>query len=129
LPGSWRERQVAARFAEALERGDIDAVVALLTHDVRLTMPPLPLEYRGRTAVTDFLTVICHGDSRRYRLVPTGANRQPAFGCYRAATHTPIWHAPGLLVLTPTAGDISAITRFVDNSLLAHFGLPRTLRG
>jgi RNA polymerase sigma-70 factor (TIGR02960 family) len=129
LPGSRHERQVAARFAEAFEGGDIDSIVVLLTDDVRLTMPPLPLEYRGRPAVADFLTVICHGDSRRYRLVTTGANRQRAFGCYRADAYAPIWRAHGLLVLTLAADGIAAITRFVDNSLLTHFGLPRTLHG
>lgn len=62
------------------------------------------------------------------RLVPTGANRQPAFGHYLRDPVTPIWHAHGLVVLTLEGGLISAITRFGDISLFPHFGLPRTLR-
>src|SRR5215218_5576276 len=55
-PHSARERELAARFADAVESGDVDAVVALLTDDALLTMPPLPLEYQGREAIAGFLS-------------------------------------------------------------------------
>ena len=61
-------------------------------------------------------------------LVPTRANGQPAFGYYLHDVHAPVAHANGLVVLTLAGDKISAITRFGDNSLLPHFGLPRTLR-
>jgi RNA polymerase sigma-70 factor (TIGR02960 family) len=128
LPDSRRERELAARFAEAFERGDIDAIVALLTDDAWLRMPPLPLEYQGRAAAAAFMRTIAFRGARRYRLVPTRANGQPAYGCYLYDAHTPIARAHGLLVITLTGERISAVTRFLDNSLLAHFGLPRTLR-
>ncbi|HXA60884.1 MAG TPA: hypothetical protein VNW94_17120 [Streptosporangiaceae bacterium] len=67
-------------------------------------------------------------DGRRFRLVPTHAYGQPAFGCYLLDPRTPIAHAHGLLVLTLSGDRISALTRFIDNSLLPYFGLPRTLR-
>jgi RNA polymerase sigma-70 factor (ECF subfamily) len=60
--------------------------------------------------------------------VPTRANTQPAFGCYRNDAHTPITRATGLIVLTLEGDRISAITSFLDNSVLPRFGLPRTLR-
>jgi RNA polymerase sigma-70 factor (TIGR02960 family) len=126
LPDSARERDLAARFAEAFEHGDTDAIVALLTDDVWLTMPPLSLAYQGRAVVGEFLSVI--GCARRYRLIATRANGQPAYGCYLYDSHTPIAYAHGLVVLTTTGEQISAITRFLDNSVLPHFGLPRTLR-
>jgi RNA polymerase sigma-70 factor, ECF subfamily len=126
-PGSAREREVAGRFAEAVERGDVDGVAALLTDDARLTMPPLPLEYRGRAAAEFLLAVPPRGGTHRLRLVATRANAQPAFGCYLSDPVAPVAHACGLVVLTLDGDRVSAITRFMDNSVLARFGLPRTL--
>jgi Sigma-70, region 4 len=80
LPGSAPERAIVARFTDAYERGDTGAVIALLTDDATLTMPPLPFIYQGGAAVAGFLTAIC--GTHRFRLVPTRANGQPAFGCY-----------------------------------------------
>jgi RNA polymerase sigma-70 factor (TIGR02960 family) len=128
LPDSRRERELAASFAEAFERGDVDAIVALLTDDAWLRMPPLPLEYQGREATAAFLKTIAFRGTRRYRLIPTRANGQPAYGCYLYDAHTPIARAHGLLVITVAGERISTLTRFLDNSVLAYFGLPRTLR-
>ena len=128
LPESPRERELTARFVEAFEHGDVDGIVELLTDDAWLRMPPLPLEYQGRAAAAHFLNTISFRGSRRYRLIPTRANGQPAYGAYLYEAHTPIARAHGLMVITLADGGISAITRFLDNSLLAYFGLPRTLR-
>jgi len=129
LPHSPRERELVRRFADAFEADDIDGVVALLTEDVWLTMPPSALEYQGPVAIASFLGQVATWRSgRRTRLVPTRANAQPAFGCYRNDAHAPIAHATGLIVLTLEGDRISAITQFLDTSVLSHFGLPRTLR-
>jgi hypothetical protein len=119
----------AVRFAEAFEDRDVPGIVALLTHDAWLTMPPLPLEYQGPAAAGAFLATVAFRGARRYRLVPTRANGQPAFGCYLCDPCAPIAHAHGLIVLTVTRDGegISAVTRFVDNAVLPWFGLPRTL--
>lgn len=127
LPGSPGERAVVARFAAAFERGDVDAIVALLTDDAFLTMPPLPFEYEGRMATARFLEDICFRGERRLRLVATRANLQPAFGCYLRDPHAPIGHAHGLVVLTLAGDHVAGITRFLDNGVLSVFGLPRTL--
>jgi RNA polymerase sigma-70 factor (ECF subfamily) len=127
-PHSPRERKIVDDFCRAFERGDVEAILELLTDDVWLTMPPLPLEYQGHAATGYFLTTVALRDGRRFRLVPTHANGQPAFGCYLVDPGTPIAHAHGLLVLTLSGDRISALTRFIDNGLLPHFGLPRTLR-
>jgi RNA polymerase sigma-70 factor (TIGR02960 family) len=129
LPHSPRERKIVDDFVLAFERGDVDAILALLTDDVWLTMPPLPQEYQGLAATGHFLSTIALRDGRRYRLVPTHANGQPAFGCYMLDPRTPIVHPHGVLVLTLSGDRISALTRFMDDTLLPHFGLPRTLRG
>jgi RNA polymerase sigma-70 factor (TIGR02960 family) len=124
-PDSPCERQLVDGLTRAFESGDVDGVVALLADDVRLTMPPLPVEYLGREAVTRLLTVVFHRITS-YRLVATRANSQPAFGVYLLDHHTATWRATGLLVLTLAVDRIAAVTRF-EYSHLPRFGLPRTL--
>jgi RNA polymerase sigma-70 factor (TIGR02960 family) len=129
LPSSRGEREVVARFAEAFESGDVGGVVSLLTDDAWLTMPPEPLEYQGPAAIARFLsTVPAGGRLDRFRLVPTRANGQPAFGCYLRDAQAPIAHAYGLMVLTVRGDRVAAITGFPDTSVFRSFGLPRTLR-
>ena len=83
LPRSARERDIASRFATAFAGNDIDGVVALLTDDAWFTMPPITLEFQGPEAIAGFLRDISGWRGpRHYRLVPTRANGQPAFGCY-----------------------------------------------
>ena len=123
-PDSPSEQETVAEFVRAYESGDLDALVALLTDDVFLSMPPLPLEYEGIDVATRFYATMI-GSGRRFDLVPTRANGQPAFGAYlRAASG--IRHGTGLLVLTLTGDRISSVTRF-DTSVLPWFGLPRSL--
>jgi RNA polymerase sigma-70 factor (TIGR02960 family) len=128
LPRSARERELVGRFVDAFESADVERVVALLTDDAWLTMPPEPLEYQGRAAIARFYLTRSWWGIQEARLVPTRANGQPAFGYYLRDPLTPILHAHGLVVLTLEGDQISAITRFGDNSLFPQFGLPRTLR-
>jgi RNA polymerase sigma-70 factor (ECF subfamily) len=128
LPGSREERELVARFTAAFEAGDVPGVVALLSDDALLTMPPEPLEYEGPAAIGRFLsTVPAGGVLERFRLVPTRANGQPAFGCYLRDPRAPIAHAYGLMVLTLRGDRVAAITGFPDTSVFRSFGLPRTL--
>jgi RNA polymerase sigma-70 factor (ECF subfamily) len=128
LPESHEERKLVDLFVNAFETGDIGGVLALLTDDAVLTMPPEPLEYQGPTAIGRFLaTVPAGGRLDQFRLVPTRANGQPAFGCYLRDPHTPIAHAYGLMVLTFAGDRITAITGFPDTSVFRAFGLPRTI--
>jgi RNA polymerase sigma-70 factor (TIGR02960 family) len=123
-PDATSEQALVAAFVRAYEAGDPDALVALLTDDVFISMPPIPLEYQGRDAAARLFASIFRS-GRRVDLVPTRANGQPAFGAYlRAATG--IRHGTGLFVLTLTGNRICAFTRF-DNSVLPWFGLPRSL--
>jgi RNA polymerase sigma-70 factor (TIGR02960 family) len=126
---SAREREIVRRFAAAFETDDIDGVVAMLTDDAHLTMPPSPLEYQGLAAVASFLSASAdHRAGRRFHLVPTRANTQPAFGLYVDDAQAPIASATGLIVLTLAGDRIGAITRFLDNGILFRFGLPPELR-
>ena len=128
LPDSKRERDTVGRFADALESGDINGVVALLTQDAWLTMPPEPWEYQGPTAIAAFIRNRELHLGARLRLVPTRANSQPAFGCYLPSPETDIARPRGLMVLTLVGDRISAITWFGDSSVFPSFGLPRRLR-
>jgi RNA polymerase sigma-70 factor (TIGR02960 family) len=124
-PGSPAEQVLLAKFVRAYESGDVDALVALLTDDVCVSMPPVPLEYQGRDDVARFYASINH-QGRTYDLVPTRANGQPAFGAYLRAPAGGVRHGAGLLVVTLTGDRICAMVRF-DNSVLPSFGLPRSL--
>jgi RNA polymerase sigma-70 factor (TIGR02960 family) len=128
LPRSARERELAGRFADAFENADVDRVVALLTDDAWLRMPPEPFEYQGHAAIARFFLSRGWWGAAQVKLVPTRANGQPAFGCYRADPGTLVMDGFGLLVLTLEGDRISAITRF-SPSLFPVFGLPPTLRG
>jgi RNA polymerase sigma-70 factor (ECF subfamily) len=123
-----RERELVGRFAAAVELGDTDGVISLLTDDAWLTMPPQPYEYQGPQPIAGF---IVHERGERaganLRLVPTRANGQPAFGCYLPDPHAVVSRAYGLMVLTLAEDKLSAITWFGERSLLQHFGLPTTL--
>jgi RNA polymerase sigma-70 factor, ECF subfamily len=124
LPPPAVEQELAARLATAFEDADVAGIVSLLTRDAWVRMPPLPLAYQGRDeAATFFARGFRPG--RQFRLIPTRANGQPAFGLYLREPGDDIAHANGLLVLSLAGDQISAITRF-DPSVLARFGLPRT---
>jgi RNA polymerase sigma-70 factor, ECF subfamily len=128
LPSSKLEREVVGRFAETVENGDIDGMVALLTEDAWVTMPPLPHAYQGRAAIGAFLRGSAERRGAPLRLVPTRANTQPAFGCYLVPPETDTARAYALFVLSLEGAEISAITWFADSSIFPQFGLPRMLR-
>ena len=128
LPNSSVERDVAGRFADAVEAGDVDGMVALLTDDAWLSMPPDPEEYQGRDAIGAFLKGREARRGARLRLVATRANSQPAFGSYLPIPDSGIARPHALFVLTLEGHQISAITWFGDSSVFGHFGLPRALR-
>ena len=124
-PDSPAERALLATFVRTWESGDVDALVALLTGDVSVSMPPIPLEYQGRDVVARFCASLMR--RRSHDLVPTRANGQPAFGAYLRAPLGGIRHGTGLFVLTLTGDRICSMTHF-DSSVLPWFGLPRSLQ-
>jgi RNA polymerase sigma-70 factor (TIGR02960 family) len=127
LPDSKRERDLLGHFAETVETGDVDGMVALLTDDAWLTMPPLPHAYQGRDAIGGFLRGAEERRGAPLRVVATRANTQPAFACYVSATESEVARAFSLFVLTLQGDRISAITWFADSGVFPRFGLPRML--
>jgi RNA polymerase sigma-70 factor (ECF subfamily) len=123
-PDSAAEDAIVGKFVSAWETADLGGLVALLTDDVFMSMPPLPFEYEGRDAVERFCASI-FSSGRRFDLVPARANGQPAFGAYVRAPDG-ISHGVGLFVLALAGDRICAMTRF-ENGALPWFGLPRSL--
>jgi RNA polymerase sigma-70 factor (TIGR02960 family) len=122
LPSSKLEQDILGRFADAVEAGDVDGMVALLTDDAWLSMPPESHEYQGPVAIGAFLRDREARRAARLRLVPTRANSQPAFACYLMA------QPYALFVLTFQGDRISAITWFFETGVFPRFGLPPMLR-
>jgi RNA polymerase sigma-70 factor (TIGR02960 family) len=124
--GSPEEEAILSRFVQAYETADLEALVELFTDDVFLSMPPMPLEYEGRQVVSRFFELLLI-PTRRYRVVPTRANGQPAFGAYVLGPDG-VRHATGLFVITIAGDRIRAMSRFETDDF-AWFGLPLTLPG
>ena len=118
------EDAIVAKFVAAYESSDLDSLVALLTDDVFISMPPLPFEYQGREPASRFFASI-FGSGRKFQLLRTRANGQPAVGAYVRGS-TGISHGVGLFVITLAGDEICAMTRF-ENTVLPWFGLPRSL--
>jgi RNA polymerase sigma-70 factor (TIGR02960 family) len=125
VPKSPAEAAIVDRFVNAFERFDLDELVALLTDDARLTMPPEPAEHRGPGPIAGFLLESHSGQD--LKILPARANGQPALVLYLPDPSAPIWRACGLIVLALRGTQIHALTRFADLGLLARFGYPRTL--
>ncbi len=124
VSGSLSEDELVNKFARAWESADVDAVVDLLTDDVFISMPPFPNEYEGRDLAARFCASIFDA-GRRFDLVPTRANGQPAFGAYlRDASG--VRRGVGLYVLALRGDRIGAMTRF-EHHTLEWFGLPASL--
>ncbi len=121
---SLSEDVITSKFVSAWESADLDALVALLTDDVFISMPPIPFEYEGRDLVARFCANI-FAAGRRFDLVRTRANGQPAFGAYLRSPNN-LSYGVGLYVLTLRDGRIAAMTRF-ENTVFPWFELPRSL--
>jgi len=127
LPNSRAEQQVVERLVRAWEECDTNALVALLTEDAWVRMPPRPGEYRGKERVERWFATVTFREGLRYRLVPTRANGQPAFGVYLYSPLRRVAHGIELVVLTLAGSRVSAITLF-ESGEMGRFGLPRSVR-
>ncbi len=122
------ERELLDRFVTHFVDLDVAALLALMTDDVWLRMPPQPLEYRGRAAVGAFLEAIAPAHAELVRMVAVRANRRPAWGGYSRDRTTGLLHLTGLFAVDLAGDRISELTRF-ETAVAGHLGLPRTLEG
>ncbi len=122
-----RLREVVTGFAAALEQGDADALVALLTEDVTWSMPPLAHWYQGLERVTEFAKEVPLGSCGHWRHRPVSANGQPAVACYLRRTEADPFDAWAVTVLTIREDRIADVTSFIGVEHFATFGLPEAL--
>ncbi len=125
-PYSVAEQEIVARVAAAFETGNADELVALLTEDVSVTMPPIPGECKGPEDASQYFRKTSFRPGRSTRTVATRANGQPTLATYVRDPQTGLYHASGIAVLTLSGGLISAVTIF-GKDVLSSFGLPRVL--
>jgi RNA polymerase sigma-70 factor (TIGR02960 family) len=118
--GDASERALVASYVDAWARQDTDALLALLTRDVRFTMPPIPTWFDGIEDVGRFVRVRMFATP--WVLVPMRASGQLAFACYQG----PAFHLGALNLVTVRDGLISEMTGFLDPALHARFALPRS---
>ena len=123
---SAAEQALLSQLVAAFETADVQRLVALMTDDAWLRMPPVPLEYQGPELIGEFFATVAFRDGRRYRLVPSGANRQPAFAIYLRNPHGEFWHASGCSSSLPAVIGYRRSPRF-DNTVIGPFGFARTL--
>lgn len=124
--GTAAETVLVRRLTAALLAHDVEAVVALLAEDVRVSMPPLPAVWHGREIAARFLTEVAFRLVPEARFVSTRANRQPALAVYTRDNADGVWRVSGLLVITVDGDRIAGLTRF-ESATLRPFGLPRIL--
>jgi RNA polymerase sigma-70 factor (ECF subfamily) len=125
--GDGELREIVSRFADAWERNDVDAVVAMLAEDARITLPPWPRWYCGRDAIDTFLRGWPLSARKRWRVLPTGANGQPAVAGYLWDEQTSAYRAETIIVLTLRAASIEEITAFRSAEFFPRFDLPEQL--
>jgi RNA polymerase sigma-70 factor (ECF subfamily) len=113
---------IVARYIDALERADTQAVLVLLVADAAWSMPPMSTWYSGHETIAAFLTE--HALAQRWRHLPARANGQVAVGCYMWDERRGSFVASVLDVLTLRGGQIAEVTAFVDPTVLQAFGLP-----
>jgi len=125
-PDSPEERRLLEAYLDAFSRHDVDQLIALMTDDVWVKMPPMPYEYHGRAATIGFLRAIAPTEARVMRMVPVRANGCPACGIYALDPASGAFRALGLYVFGLAGEQICEITRF-EAGVMASFGLPRIL--
>jgi RNA polymerase sigma-70 factor (ECF subfamily) len=120
------EARVMQRFQEAWQAVDIDGIVALLTGDALLSMPPEGMRFEGASAVGEFFaTVPLDGRLDRIRLVTGRANGQPALAAYAESTESGAYEAYGVMVFAIDGERIAGITGFPRQlELFRRLGLP-----
>jgi RNA polymerase sigma-70 factor, ECF subfamily len=126
-PDDAGRRELVDRYCAAFENADLAALTELLQSDVRLEMPPLPVWFTGRDAVTRFLAQRAFAGPGDMVLVPTAANGQAAVAEYRRAADE-VLRAHSIHVLENGREGVAALTVFLDPGLFSAFGLPPTRR-
>jgi RNA polymerase sigma-70 factor, ECF subfamily len=116
------ERELLHRYVAAFEHADMDGLVALLSEDASLRMPPQPSMTGGLQIARFFLETVAHGDLTRIRHRPTWANGRPAV-TIEVRGEDGSWIPHGISVLEIDEGEIAGIDAFLDPTLVRRFGV------
>jgi RNA polymerase sigma-70 factor (ECF subfamily) len=108
--GESGRRELVDKFVSAWERADVPALLGLLVEDARFSMPPLPAWFDGPDNIGRFMSERMFVTA--WRLVPTGANGQLAFGCYPAAAVGSPYRLSAINVIKSRGSQIAEITAF-----------------
>ena len=124
-PDSTTQR-LLDRYVQAWETADIQALVSLLKQDATFVMPPSPSWYQGREAIQIFLaaTLFVPQPDQRWKLRPSRANDQPAFGLYEYDPDEQTFRAAAIQLLTCQNNHLADIITFLKPTLFPHFDLP-----
>jgi RNA polymerase sigma-70 factor (ECF subfamily) len=123
--GDDKLQAIVNGYIDAMERADIEAILAMLTEDATWSMPPLPNWYHGHEAIARFLRL--KPFTARWRHIPTRANGQLAVGCYIWNAKENAYIAFCVDVLSLRGSQIASVTGFINGALLGRFGLPERL--
>jgi RNA polymerase sigma-70 factor, ECF subfamily len=121
--GDERVRAIVAGYLDAWERGDVDALAAMLAEDATFQMPPYPTWWRGREVIAAFAA------EPRHRYLPAQANGQAANATYRWDARKGRYVAEALEVLTMEGTRVKQMTAFMMPAVFQRFGLPDELPG
>jgi RNA polymerase sigma-70 factor (ECF subfamily) len=111
-------RAIVEQYIDAWERGDVNALAAMLAEDATFAMPPYPTWWRGREVIASFAAEPVH------RYLPAHANGQVANAAYRWDPDVGRYVAEALEVLTLAGVQVKAMTAFMTPGLFQSFGLP-----
>ena len=117
--GDERLSEIVEGYMDAMQRGDVDAVVSMLAEDAAWSMPPLPAWFHGRDALTGFLVRGPLSGDWRWRHLPARANGQAAVASYCWYEEDEVYRPFALDVLTLDSGRIKEITSFITRSTLS----------
>jgi RNA polymerase sigma-70 factor, ECF subfamily len=126
-----RQRELLDRYLRAWEHGDLNGFIDLLRNDATYSMPPWSQWYSGREAIRAFFAHVWNSYGS-FRLIPTGANRQPAFAVYSRGKTEAIFRAHSIQLLELEDDGVASLTKFVaplGPGLFVHFRLPPRLPG
>ncbi|GAA3527139.1 RNA polymerase subunit sigma-70 [Aeromicrobium flavum] len=118
--------ELVRRYTDACVATDIDAITALLSDDVRFSMPPVPGLHVGRDAVVSTWVEAGFQGMPRMRVLTTSANRQPAIAAYLWQDESAAYLPLAMDVLHVEDGKVAEIVTF-DHEQFARFGLPERL--
>jgi RNA polymerase sigma-70 factor, ECF subfamily len=110
-------REVVDAYVDAWQRGDVEAVVGMLTEDAAFSMPPMSTWFAGREEISEWMVRSPLSGDWRWKPLPVRANGQPALAFYSWDPDEEAYLPFALNVLTLRGRQISDVTAFIVRSI------------